>query len=66
MARMGNLSIWDLTGQPALTVPFGTCGAGMPLGLQIVGRRGDDAGVLQLGATVERAAPPRPTRLSRR
>lgn len=66
MARMGNLSVWDLTGQPALTVPFGACGAGMPLGLQIIGRRGDDAGVLQLGAAVERAAPPRPTRLSRR
>ena len=66
MARMGNLSVWDLTGQPALTVPFGACAAGMPLGLQIIGRRDDDARVLQLGAAVERAAPHAPVRLSRR
>lgn len=55
MMRMGNMSIWDLTGQPAITVPFGTCANGMPLGLQIIGRRGDDARVLQLAAAVEAA-----------
>lgn len=55
MMRMGNLSIWDLTGQPAATVPFGRCRNDMPLGLQIVGRRGDDARVLQLAAALEAA-----------
>lgn len=55
MMRMGNLSIWDLTGHPALTVPFGRCAQDLPLGLQIVGHHGDDARVLQLGAAVEQA-----------
>jgi len=55
MMRMGNMSIWDLTGQPAITIPFGACANRMPLGLQIIGRRGDDARVLQLAAAVEAA-----------
>jgi aspartyl-tRNA(Asn)/glutamyl-tRNA(Gln) amidotransferase subunit A len=40
---------FNLSGQPALTVPCGFDGAGMPIGLQIAGRRFDDATVLRLG-----------------
>jgi Asp-tRNA(Asn)/Glu-tRNA(Gln) amidotransferase A subunit family amidase len=33
-------------GMPAVAVPAGTTGAGLPLGLQLVGRRGDDERLL--------------------
>lgn len=52
---------FTLTGLPAISVPCGFTEAGMPVGLQIVGRRGDDLGVLQLAYAFEQAARvPRP------
>ena len=42
-------------GHPALSVPFGFTEAGLPVGLQIVGRHRDDFGVLQLAHAVESA-----------
>ena len=36
-------SLWSLTGLPALTLPLLTGEGGMPLGVQIVGAKGDDA-----------------------
>ena len=42
---------------PALSVPAGTHADGMPIGLQIVGHRFDDNGVLRIGAAVEAAEP---------
>ena len=48
---------FNITGQPAISVPCGLDGAGLPVGLQIVGRRFDDAGVLRLAAAFERARP---------
>jgi Asp-tRNA(Asn)/Glu-tRNA(Gln) amidotransferase A subunit family amidase len=46
---------WNLTGQPALSVPCGFTPAGLPAGLQIVGRPFDEATVLQIGHAYERA-----------
>jgi amidase len=50
-----------LTGCPALSVPagFSTSGssAGLPMGLQIIGRPRDDLSVLRLGQAWERAVP---------
>ena len=40
---------WNLTGQPALSVPCGLSPGGLPVGLQIVGRPFDEATVLRLG-----------------
>lgn len=40
-------------GNPALSVPAGFTRAGLPVGLQIVGRHHDDWGVLQLGHAFE-------------
>ena len=37
-----------MTGLPALSVPCGFTPDGLPVGLQIVGRPGDDFGVLQV------------------
>ena len=39
----------SLLGLPALSVPAGFGAAGLPMGLQIIGPRGGDLGVLQLG-----------------
>jgi Asp-tRNA(Asn)/Glu-tRNA(Gln) amidotransferase A subunit family amidase len=39
-----------IAGHPSATIPCGTDRNGMPFGLQIVGRRGDDAGVLAVAA----------------
>lgn len=44
-----------LAGLPAVSVPFGFTAEGHPTGLQIIGRQGDDLGVLQLAAALETA-----------
>lgn len=48
---------FNLTGQPAATVPCGADGAGLPIGLQIVGRWHDDVSVLRAAAAYEQLAP---------
>jgi Asp-tRNA(Asn)/Glu-tRNA(Gln) amidotransferase A subunit family amidase len=48
---------FNLTGQPAVTVPCGFSRDGLPIGLQIVGRRHADADVLRAAAAYEDAAP---------
>ena len=44
-----------VTGHPAISVPAGFTPAGLPVGLQIVGRHHDDWGVLQLAYAFEQA-----------
>ena len=48
---------FNLTGQPAASVPCGFTGDGLPVGLQIVGRRFADAAVLRAAAAFERLRP---------
>ena len=48
---------FNLTGQPAASVPVGFTAAGLPVGLQIVGRRFGDRAVLAASAALEAAAP---------
>ena len=48
---------FNMTGQPAASVPCGFTRDGLPVGLQIVGRRFDDATVLRASAAFERARP---------
>jgi aspartyl-tRNA(Asn)/glutamyl-tRNA(Gln) amidotransferase subunit A len=48
---------FNFTGQPAASVPVGFTRAGLPVGLQIVGRRFADLTVLQASAALERARP---------
>jgi aspartyl-tRNA(Asn)/glutamyl-tRNA(Gln) amidotransferase subunit A len=48
---------FNLTGQPAASVPCGWTDDGLPIGLQIVGRRFDDVTVLRAAAAFERASP---------
>jgi amidase len=46
-----------VTGLPAISVPCGFTRAGLPVGLQIVGRRRQEAAVLRAAAAFEAAAP---------
>lgn len=48
---------FNLAGNPAASVPCGFTTSGLPVGLQIVGRRCDDLGVLQMSAAFEAARP---------
>ena len=49
----------NLTGLPALSVPCGFDRAGLPIGLQLMGRAYDEATLLRLGAIVEADTPRR-------
>ncbi|MFQ5514295.1 MAG: amidase [Myxococcota bacterium] len=48
---------FNLTGQPAASVPVGFDGRGLPIGLQLVGRRFGEATLLRLAAACEAAHP---------
>ena len=47
-------SPFNLTGLPALSIPCGFTKDGLPIGLQIVSRAWNEAGVLQAGRAYER------------
>jgi aspartyl-tRNA(Asn)/glutamyl-tRNA(Gln) amidotransferase subunit A len=49
--------LFNLTGQPAATVPCGFTNDGLPIGLQIVGRRFAEDTVLRASAAFEAARP---------
>jgi aspartyl-tRNA(Asn)/glutamyl-tRNA(Gln) amidotransferase subunit A len=44
---------FNMTGQPALSLPAGVTSCGLPVGLQIVGRAGDDDLVLSAAGGIE-------------
>ena len=48
---------FNLSGQPALSVPCGFDSDGLPVGLQIAGRPFDEATVLQVGSAYEASTP---------
>jgi len=48
---------FNFSGAPAASVPCGFTPEGLPVGLQIVGKRFDDLGVLQAAAAFETVAP---------
>ena len=44
---------WNLTGQPAISVPGGMSDDGMPIGVMLVGRHGEEATLLALAGQLE-------------
>src|SRR6185437_11202350 len=48
---------WNVTGQPAASVPAGFTADGVPLSVQLVGRQEDEATLLSLSAQIERERP---------
>jgi len=52
---------WNLTGWPAMSVPFGTLPSGAPCAVQLVGRPGSEATLLELAERIEALRPWRRT-----
>ncbi|MCJ2034520.1 amidase [Methylobacterium sp. J-068] len=48
--------LWTLMGVPCVTVPAGSTGTGLPLGVQVIARLGDDARALRAARFVETLA----------
>ena len=48
---------WDLTGSPAISVPFCFSSDGMPIGVQVVGRHFEELKLLQVARKLEAAMP---------
>jgi len=48
---------FNLTGHPAVTLPCGFHSDGLPMAIQLVGRRGEDARLLRVAALYEQARP---------
>ncbi|WP_200379081.1 amidase [Rubrivivax gelatinosus] len=60
MAHIGFTLPFNMSEQPAISVPAGMTADGLPIGLQIAGARHDDLGVLRLARAWERLRPPLP------
>ena len=57
MLRPRNTMPFNLLGLPAISVPCGFTAAGLPIGLQIVGKAFDEAGILRIAHAYEQATP---------
>ncbi len=51
------VSVFNMTGHPAASIPCGWSNEGLPIGMQIVGKRFDDLTVLQVSKAFEEIAP---------
>ena len=49
--------LFNMTGQPAISLPLARTGDGLPLGMQFAARYGEEATLLRLAATLEQARP---------
>lgn len=50
-------ALWNVTGNPAASVPTGLAADGLPVAVQLVGRMGDETTLLGLAAQLERTHP---------
>ncbi len=50
-------SPFNYTGNPALTIPCGFSKSGLPIGVQLIGRHGDEEKLYQFGAQLEKSLP---------
>ncbi len=49
--------VWNVTGQPAMSLPLGRSGGGLPIGVQFVGAPAAEETLISLAAEVEQARP---------
>jgi len=52
-----HLELFNVTGQPAISLPLAETRTGMPIGIQLVTRFGDEANLLRLSAALEEVRP---------
>ena len=57
-ANMGFTTVFNLTGNPVTVIPMGKSKEGLPIGMQIVGRRWNDMQVLSIAQAVSKAIKP--------
>jgi amidase len=50
-------ALYNVSGQPAVSVPLHWTGGGLPIGVMLAGRMGDEATLISLSAQLEAAAP---------
>ena len=50
-------SQFNVSGQPAVSLPLGESSEGVPIGVQFVGRYGDEQTLIQLAAELEEELP---------
>lgn len=56
--RFSPFTVWfNITGQPAITLPMGTSETGLPTSVQLVASYGDEATLIRLAARLEAARP---------
>jgi amidase len=51
------LGVFSVTGHPSVSLPMGQDVEGLPIGVQIVGRLGDEATLLRISSDLEEACP---------
>ena len=49
--------LFNISGQPAMSVPLFWSNSGLPIGVHLVGRFGHEAGLFRLAGQLERARP---------
>jgi amidase len=57
LASIGFTSLFNSTGNPAISLPLGWSNASLPIGVQFAARFGDEATLLRLAAQLETAQP---------
>jgi amidase len=56
-ATVSHAACWNLTGQPACSVPAGFAADGLPRAVQLVGKPNDEATLVALAAQIEAERP---------
>jgi Asp-tRNA(Asn)/Glu-tRNA(Gln) amidotransferase A subunit family amidase len=56
-AFMPNTQAFNITGQPAMSVPLATSRSGLPIGMQFTARAGEDGLLFRLASQLEKARP---------